>query len=148
MFPSHPGKIFFGMVIQAAEVEQPVEDVGQDFLVQAEALGLALFFRHGRADEDFPMVEGDDVGGGGVLEEIAVDPGDCGGGEQGDFDVFQPAREAASEAGGGGFSLPGQSRERQWVLFLPVVDRDPDFPSSCGLWGIRSGHGACSSGFR
>jgi hypothetical protein len=148
LFPLHADEILIVLIVEAAQVEQAVEDVGQDFMVQGEAGGAALFFGHGWANQDFPVLEGDDIRRGGVAHEFGMHLSDGGRGQERDLDGVEVLGQSAGEQGGGDFTLPAKPKQGKPVRFLPVVDRDPEFPGVCGLWGIRSGHGACSSAFR
>ena len=144
-----------GGVLLTAKVEESVEDVGEDFFFQAEALGVALTLSHGRAEEDFPVLEGDHIGGGGIAEKILVDAGTGGGGKEGDLDGMEVGGEPVVEAGDGRLGLAAEAVEGQGKFTLTVVQADRrevlwggvrisrlcPFPG--GLWGIRCGHGAC-----
>jgi hypothetical protein len=103
---AHPLVAALGGVVFAAEVEETVEDVGEEFVFQAEAFGVALAFGHGGADEQFAVMEGDDVGGRGVAEELGVDAAAGSGAEEGNFEGLEVAGETVREAADGGFS-PG-----------------------------------------
>jgi hypothetical protein len=47
-------------------MKNSVKDVSEEFLPKGQAMGFMVKRRHFRADNDFPMGEGENIGGGGV----------------------------------------------------------------------------------
>jgi len=47
-------------------MKKSVKDVGEEFLPECQAMGLVVKCRYFGAYHDFPMGEGEDIGGGGV----------------------------------------------------------------------------------
>jgi hypothetical protein len=47
-------------------MKNSVKDIGEEFLSESQAMGLMAEGRHFRADYDFSMGEGEDIGWGGV----------------------------------------------------------------------------------
>lgn len=60
-------------------MKNSVEDVGQEFFPECQAMGLVVESGHFRADHDFSMGEGEDISGGGVgkvgIVQAAAFPG-------------------------------------------------------------------------
>jgi len=90
----HFGEISGCVIVLTAEVEEAVEDVGEGFVVEGEATLLPLALGDGGADENFTVVEGDDVGGGGIIHEIPMDFGNSLRRDEVDFDSGQIRRQA------------------------------------------------------
>lgn len=78
-----------GDVVPSCEVEEAVDYVEGDFAVVGVVMGGGLMMGGVETDEDFAVVKGDDIGGGGILEELAVDVGDAGVVDEADFDFFE-----------------------------------------------------------
>jgi hypothetical protein len=77
------------MIVPASEVQQAVNEVEGSFVIDRLAMFPALSQRGVGADEDFTVMEGDDVGGRGIVEEIAMHAGDVGVIHDGDLDLWQ-----------------------------------------------------------
>ena len=75
-----------GGVAKAGEVKHPVENVGEEFVAKAQAVSLPKSRRHVRADDNFPMGKGENVGWGGVPEMALVEPAAFAGGDKNDAD--------------------------------------------------------------
>ena len=84
-------------VAKTGEVEDAVEDVGEEFVAEAEAVPRAQLGGDGGANDNFPVGEGEDIGGGGVAEVTVVKPAAFPGGDE---DNAQFPGQAA-QAGGG-----------------------------------------------
>ena len=52
--PVHPGSVVARAVVEAAQMEQPVDQESCHFVPQAHAISLALEYRSIHADYDFP----------------------------------------------------------------------------------------------
>ncbi len=109
-----------GVVVPAGEVEESVDEVEGDLAGDGLVLSVLGGLAGGGldADEDLAVMKSDDVGGGGVVQELAMHMGDFGVGDEGDLDGFQLVEHCGAgfgdgkAAGQGGF---GQLAEALWI---------------------------------
>ena len=77
------------VIIPAGEMQQAVDDVERQFVVECLPVLHGLTRGGFRADQDFAVVEGDDVRRCRVLKEFAVDAGDLVVRDEANFDLFE-----------------------------------------------------------
>ena len=105
-----------------------MDAVEEDFFVEGAAPGFSLRGGDGGADEDFAVVEGDDVGRRGVVEKFGVDAPDFFGREEGELDVSGegkgcfPAFPLFGQETEGRLKPPYELPRRQPVFALEVED--------------------------
>jgi hypothetical protein len=90
----------FGVGV-AVKVKQAVDDVEGGFAQEWGLSGCGFTGCGFHADEDFAVVERDHVCGGGILEKLAMDGGDGGIIQQGDFYFWQVWQHGGVVAGSG-----------------------------------------------
>jgi len=76
-----------GGVAEAGEVEDAVEDVGEEFIAEAEAVAFAEGGGDLGADHDLAVREGEDVGRSGVAQMAVVEAAALAGGDQNDAEL-------------------------------------------------------------
>lgn len=60
------------MVVLPAEVQKPMQDIGQNLIGQSQSLELSLFLSHRRTDQDFTVLEGNHISGRGIVKKIRM----------------------------------------------------------------------------
>jgi hypothetical protein len=101
-------------------MEQAVEGVEEDFPIGFEAVRPGMIAGDGGADEDFAVGKGDDVGLGGIAEEVAVDAGDGGAIDEDDVNRGEVRREGAGKQREGGLKPPQKRTDPDRRFALPV----------------------------
>ena len=104
-------------------MENPVEDVGEKFIPKAEAVALAELSGDFRADNNFPVGEGENIGGGGIAEMDAVQAAALAGRDEDDA-------EQSREAPAAGRRQPAQGRchlmtKVRQIRWMPSLTVDP-----------------------
>ena len=74
-------------VAEAGEVEDAVENIGEEFIAKAEAVAFAESGGDLGADHDFAVGKGEDIGGGGIAQVAVVKPSAFLGGDQDDAEL-------------------------------------------------------------
>ena len=77
------------MIIPASEMHETMDKVESNFVVDGLAMFAPLALGSIRADEDFPVMEGDDIGGRGIVEKIAMHARDVHIIDNGDLNFWQ-----------------------------------------------------------
>ena len=107
-------------VVVAGEVEEAVEGVEEDFLVGFEAVFRRAITGDSGADEDFAVGKGDDVGFGGVAEDVAVDAGHGGAVDEDEVNRRELRRKRAGQEREGGLKPPQKRTDPHWNFVLLV----------------------------
>ena len=71
-------------VAEAGQVKDAVEDIGEEFLAEAEAVAFAESGGDVRTDHNLAVGEGKNIGGGGIAQMAAMEPAAFAGGDQND----------------------------------------------------------------
>ncbi len=151
-----------GGVAIASEMEQAVNDVGEELLAQGESVSPMIGGGDGRADNDFSVWKSENIGRGRVVEVDLVEATTLAGGDEDDADLIRETRSARrGEAREGTFNLATEERQCQRVSPLAIgpVDGDGFFEhgdlegSECVGEGYSRGRrlwrgGRCATRFR
>lgn len=89
------------MIVPAREMKETVDEIKGDFICGVEPMEGGLTRGGFKRDEDFPVVKGDDVGGSGVVEKLAVHGGDLGVAQKGDLEIGELGKNILLRACGG-----------------------------------------------
>jgi len=112
-----------GGVAEAGEVEDAVENVGEEFIAEAEAVAFAEGGGDLGADHDLAVGKGENIGGGGITQVAVVETAAFPGGDQNDAELRrQAAKPDEGETPEGGVQLTtkiGQARR------MPSLTVDP-----------------------
>ena len=124
-----------------------MEDVGEEFITETEAVASAESGGDLGADHDFPVGKGEDVGGGGIPEMAVVEPTAFAGGDENNTEVrrqaAEPGRRKPTEGGGELTTKIGQAR------WMPSLTVDPPDGRLFWIHGGPSGSGCGGeAGFR
>ena len=130
-----------GGVAKAGEVKDPVKDVGEEFIAEAKPVALAQLRSDIGTDDDFPVGEGEDIGGAGIAEMTLMQPSafPCGHKDDAEFrgQAPEPGRRQAPQGVRHLTTQVGQVRR------MPSLTVDPPqgrfFWVHAGPWG--SGYG-------
>lgn len=151
-----------GGVAIASEMEQAVNDVGEELLAESEAVSPMIGGGDGRADNDFTVGKGENICRGRVTKVDPVEAATLASGDEDDADLTRETRSARrGEAREGTFNLATEERQCQRILALTIgpVDGDGFFEhgdlegSECVGEGYSRGRrlwpgGRCATRFR
>jgi len=84
-----------GAIVVAVEVEQAVDDVEGKLVLDGLAVLARVTGGGGGADNDFAVLEGDDIGGAGEIHETPVDASDGAIGKDADLYLVEPLKRRA-----------------------------------------------------
>jgi hypothetical protein len=143
-------------------MEQAVNDVGEELLAESEAVSSMIGGSDGRADNNFSVGKGENIGRGRVVKVNLVEATTLAGGDEDDADQSRETRSARrGEAREGTFNLAAEERQCQRVSPLTIgpVDGDGFFEhgdlegSECVGEGYSRGRrlwpgGRCATRFR
>lgn len=85
----HGCSFVVGFIFPATEMQEAVDEVQGEFLVEAMAVLWGNCGSGVGADQDLAVMKGDDVRGGGIVEEFAMDTGNIGIADQSDLDFLK-----------------------------------------------------------
>ncbi len=116
------------VIIQSCEMQQTVDHVERELMIETLAMLGSLTLCGACADEYLTMMEGDDIRGCRVFEELAMHAGNLFIADKGDLDLLQHANGSIGEnglmlagrqGGAGDFFEP---RKRRLVPLLVIVE--------------------------
>jgi len=108
-------------------MEQAVNDVSEDLLAQGESVSPMIGGSDGRADNDFTVGKGENIGRGRVAEVDLVEATTLAGGDEDDSDFGRETRSTRlGEAREGTFNLATEERQCQRVSPLAIGPVDGD----------------------
>jgi len=139
-----------GGVTVAGEMEEPVEDVGQQLIALAEAVAFAKSGGDIGTDHHFPLGKGEDISRGRIAQMAVMQKSAFPGGNENDAHLSgesaEPRRWQAAE---GGVQLPAKIGEIRWMPSLTVDPADVRlFWIHGGPWGNGCGGEADSPRLR
>ena len=151
-----------GGVAIASEMEQTMNDVGEELLAESEAVSSMIRGGDGGADDNFSVGKGENIGRGRVVEVDLVETTTLAGGDEDDSDFGRETRSPRlGEAHEGTFNLATEERQCQRVSPLAIgpVDGGGFFEhgdlegSGCVGEGYSRGRrlwrgGRCAIGYR
>ena len=151
-----------GGVAIASEMEQAVNDVGEELLAESEAVSPMIGGGDGRADNDFTVGKGENICRGRVTKVDPVEATALARGDENDANLSRETRSARrGEAREGTFNLATEERQCQRISPLAIgpVDGDGFFEhgdlegSECVGEGYSRGRrlwpgGRCATRFR
>ena len=151
-----------GGVAIASEMEETMNNVGEELLAECQAVRSMIGGGDGRADNNFSMGKGENIGRGRVAKVNLVEATTLAGGDENDGNLSRKTRSARrGEAREGTFNLATEERQCQWVSPLAIgpVDGDGFFEhgglegSECVGEGYSPGRrlwhgGRCATRFR
>lgn len=126
----HPLGVGWLFIFESVQMKQPVNDVKRQLFLKRAPVYFCILRCGLRADDDFAVVERDDIRRARYSHEIAMHFGDGRIGNEGRFDFLQPrqnrlapfrARERFFQ---GERSEPPQPRKRDGEFSLPVIESD------------------------
>ena len=162
MEAAHFERAVRGGVAVTREMEETMNDVGEELLAESEAVSSMIGGGDGRADNNFSVGKGENIGRGRVVKVDLVEATTLAGGDEDDADLSRETRSARrGEAREGTFNLATEERQCQRVSPLAIgpVDGDGFFEhgglegSECVGEGYSPGRrlwhgGRCATRFR
>ena len=162
MEAAHLERAVRGGVAIASEMEQAMNDVGEELLAESEAVSPMIGGGDGGADNNFSVGKGENIGRGRVVKVNLVEASALAGGNEDDSNFGRETRSARrGEAREGTFNLATEERQCQRILALTIgpVDGDGFFEhgdlegSGCVGEGYSRGRrlwpgGRCATRFR
>jgi len=104
-----------------------MNNIGEEFFAQGEAVGSVEGGGDGRADNDFAVGKGENICGRRIAEVDLVEAATLAGGDENDADLSRKTRSALrGEAREGTFNLATEERQCQRVLPLAIGPLDGD----------------------
>ena len=151
-----------GGVAIASEMEETMNNVGEELLAECQAVRSMIGGGDGRADNNFSMGKGENIGRGRVAKVNLVEATTLSGGDKDDSNFGRETRSPRlGEAREGTFNLATEERQCQWMTPLAIdpVDGDGFFGhgdlegSGCVGEGYSRGRrlwhgGRCATRFR
>ena len=134
-----------GGVAVTREMEETMNNVGEELLAEGESVSPMIGGGDGRADNDFSVGKGENIGRGGVAKVGLVEATTFAGGDEDNADLSRETRSARrGEAREGTFNLATEERQGQWVSPLAIgpVDGDGFFEH-----GGLEGNGCVGEGY-
>jgi len=141
---AHGGEPGVVVIVHAAKVQAAVDDVGEQFVGQGKGFEMALGGGDLGADDEFAVLEGDDIGRGGVLQELFMQTSALPGIDENDLNAGKACGPEGGEPLRNALSLLLQSAQGDPQPFLAVVNPYPWLVLFlCGIFGSQRAHGAC-----
>ena len=110
-----------------SEMEETMNNVGEEFLAEGQAVSSMIGGGDGGADNDFTMGKGENIGRGRVAEVDLVEATTLAGGDENDANLSRKTRSARrGEAREGTFNLATEERQCQWMTPLAIDPLDGD----------------------
>ena len=110
-----------GGVAIASEMEQAMNDVGEEFLAEGQAVSPMIGGGDGGADNDFSVGKGENIGRRRVAQVNLVEATTLAGGDEDDADLSRETRSARRrQAREGTFNLATEERQGQRVSPLAI----------------------------
>ena len=110
-----------------SEMEETMNNVGEEFLAEGQAVSSMIGGGDGGADNDFTMGKGENIGRGRVAEVDLVEATTLAGGDEDDADFGRETRSTRlGEAREGTFNLATEERQCQWMTPLAIDPLDGD----------------------
>ena len=108
-------------------MEEAMNNVGEEFLAEGEAVSPMIGGGDGGADNDFTMGKGENIGRGRVAEVNLVEATTLACGDENDANLSRETRSARrGEAREGTFNLATEERQCQWMTPLAIDPLDGD----------------------
>ena len=129
----------------AVEVEEAMDEIESAFALRIMRVRGGLTGGGVSADEDFAVLEGDDVGWRGIVHELRVGRADDGVGDEGDFDFLKIREQCGMRTGMFQHQREGLRRhmdealdvERQRGLMVVEFERGHEGKAASGLNGCK-----------
>ena len=114
-------------VVIASEMEEAMNNVGEELLAEGQAVSSMIGGGDGGADNDFTMGKGENIGRGRVTKVDLVEATTLAGGDENDANLSRKTRSARrGEAREGTFNLATEERQCQWMTPLAIDPLDGD----------------------
>jgi hypothetical protein len=108
-------------------MEEAMNNVGEEFLAEGQAVSPMIGGSDGGADNDFTMGKGENIGRGRVAEVNLVEATTLARGDEDDANLSRETRSARrGEAREGTFNLATEERQCQWMAPLAIDPLDGD----------------------
>ena len=127
MEAAHLERAVRGGVAVTREMEETMNNVGEEFLAEGQAVSSMIGGGDGGADNDFTMGKGENIGRGRVAKVDLVEATTLAGGDENDANLSRKTRSARrGEAREGTFNLATEERQCQWMTPLAIDPLDGD----------------------
>ncbi len=127
MEAAHLERAVRGGVAVTREMEETMNNVGEEFLAEGQAVSSMIGGGDGGADNDFTMGKGENIGRGRVAEVNLVEATTLACADENDANLSMETRSARrGEAREGTFNLATEERQCQWMTPLAIDPLDGD----------------------